>query len=96
MDMGAMSCPARVQDGKDGSCEGDKHIDWLETRKGKEPGGLNEYLRVEDIAGNSAENEQPVLLHGPGHPQSGHPLQGALVSLVMVAQPSAFFFRELF
>lgn len=54
------------------------------------------YLGVEDIAGNSAEHEQPVFLHGPRDTQPGHPLQGALVGLVMVAQTFAFFFLELF
>lgn len=54
------------------------------------------YLGVEDVAGNSTEHEQPIFLHGPGDTQPGHPLQGALVSLVMVTQLSAFFFWELF
>lgn len=54
------------------------------------------YLGVEDVAGNSAEHEQPVFLHGPGDTQPGHPLQGALVSLIVVTQTFVLFFLELF
>lgn len=55
-----------------------------------------EYLGVEDIAGNPAEHEQPVLLHGPGDTQPGHPLQGALVGLIVVTQAPAFLLGGLF
>lgn len=55
-----------------------------------------EYLGVEDIAGDPAEHEQPVFLYGPGDAQPGHPLQGALVCLVVVAQAPAFLLGGLF
>lgn len=55
-----------------------------------------EYLGVEDIAGNAAEHEQPVFPHGPGDTQPGHPLQGALVGLVVVTHAFALFFLGLF
>lgn len=59
-------------------------------------GTVAEYLGVEDVAGNSAEHEQPVFLHGPHDTQPGHPLQGALVGLIMVTQTFAFFFLDFF
>lgn len=54
------------------------------------------YLGVEDIAGNAAEHEQPIFLYGPGDAQSGHPLQGALVGLVVVTQAPVFLLGGLF
>lgn len=59
-------------------------------------GTVAEYLGVEDVAGNPAEHEQPVFLHGPHYTQPGHPLQGALVSLIMVTQTFALFFLDFF
>ena len=57
--------------------------------------GSGAHLGVEDVAGDPAEHEQPVLLQRPGDPQPRHPLQGALVCLVMVT-PFVLVFRELF
>lgn len=73
--------------------ERDEQTSWLEARS---RGPVAEYLGVEDIAGNSAEHEQPVFLHGPHYSQPGHPLQGALVGLIVVTQTFAFFFLEVF
>ena len=74
--------------------ERDLQISGPEAGRGRGRRAAN--LGVEDVAGNPAERKQPVLLHGPGDTQPGHPLQGALVGLVVVTQPFAFFFRELF
>lgn len=82
------------QTGKEASNKRAQQTSW--PRAGKEKGSRAEYLGVEDIAGNSAEHEQPVFLHGPCDTQPGHPLQGALVSFIVVTQPFAFFFWELF
>lgn len=62
---------------------------------GEEVSGSGAHLGVEDVAGDPAEHKQPVLLQRPGDPQPRHPLQGALVCLVMVA-PFVLVFRELF
>lgn len=61
--------------------------------RGEWDGGA--HLGVEDVAGDPAEHEQPVLLQRPGDPQPRHPLQGTLVRLVMVT-PFVLVFRELF
>lgn len=65
-------------------------------RGGGSRGPGAEYLGVEDVAGDPAEHEQPVFLYGPGDAQPGHPLQGALVCLVVVAQAPAFLLGGLF
>lgn len=59
-------------------------------------GGWGQYLGIEDVAGDAAQHEQPVLLHGPGDTQPGHPLQRALVGLIVVTQPPVFLFGGLF
>lgn len=69
-------------------------MSWLQAGRSRGPRG--QYLGVEDVAGNPAEHEQPVLLHGPGDTQPGHPLQGALVGLIVVTQTFVLFFLELF
>lgn len=54
------------------------------------------HLGVEDVAGDAAEHDQPVLLDGPRDAQPGHSLQGALVGLVVVTRSLDFLLRGLF
>lgn len=92
-----MSLPVQVRQERAPPRGTSQSAGWRLARSGGGvEGGGCQYLGVEDVAGNPAENEQPVLLHGPGDTQPGHPLQGALVSLVVVTQLFAFFFWELF
>ena len=62
---------------------------------GEASGMVGAHLGVEDVAGDPAEHEQPILLQRPGDPQPRHPLQGTLVCLVMVT-PFVLVFWELF